>query len=60
MIRSVALPSALALLFAVTARSEVGEDGICRPTCTEDECVFEVSLDLYASETGLYQVRFAM
>lgn len=57
MFRSIAVPAALLLLTAVSSRAEIDADGICRPSCTEDECTFEVRVNLYAAETGLYQVR---
>ena len=49
--------SAVALFFADACRAAIAADGICRPTCTADECTFNVRLNLHASETGLYQVR---
>ena len=60
MARFLPISVALVMLYAVAARAEIGADGICRPMCTEAECTFDVRLNLHASETGLYEVRYQL
>ena len=47
---------ATAFLFLLpSVFAEIGPDGICRATCTDAECTFNVKVNLHASELGEYQ-----
>ena len=44
-----------ATFLAQNALAGIGEDGICRTTaCVNNECTFNVKLDLMAGELGYY------